>query len=55
MTSPIRTERHDNVLVIASDNPPVNALGQAVRAGLVQVYSGHPDDILTLDGLEALG
>jgi len=35
MTSPIRTERHDNVLVIISDNPPVNALGQAVRAGLV--------------------
>ncbi|MBM0170181.1 3-hydroxyacyl-CoA dehydrogenase NAD-binding domain-containing protein [Altererythrobacter sp. C41] len=34
MTTPIRTERHDNVLVIVSDNPPVNALGQAVRAGL---------------------
>ena len=34
MTSPIRTERHDNVLVVISDNPPVNALGQAVRAGL---------------------
>lgn len=34
MTSPIRTERHDDVLVIVSDNPPVNALGQAVRQGL---------------------
>ncbi|MES2755369.1 MAG: 3-hydroxyacyl-CoA dehydrogenase NAD-binding domain-containing protein [Pseudomonadota bacterium] len=34
MTSPIRTERHDNVLVIISDNPPVNALGAAVRQGL---------------------
>ena len=34
MTSPVRTERHDDVLVIISDNPPVNALGQAVRAGL---------------------
>ena len=33
MTSPIRTERHDDVLVIISDNPPVNALGAAVRAG----------------------
>ena len=33
--SPIRTERHDDVLVIISDNPPVNALGQAVRRGLV--------------------
>ena len=34
MTSPIRTERHDDVLVIISDNPPVNALGAAVRMGL---------------------
>lgn len=34
MTSPIRTERHDDVLVIISDNPPVNALGQTVRHGL---------------------
>ncbi|RDE05363.1 3-hydroxyacyl-CoA dehydrogenase NAD-binding domain-containing protein [Sphingomonas aracearum] len=34
MTSPIRTERHGDVLVIVSDNPPVNALGAAVRAGL---------------------
>ena len=34
MTSPIRTERHDDVLVIVSDNPPVNALGAAVRQGL---------------------
>ena len=34
MSSPIRTERHENVLVIVSDNPPVNALGRAVRQGL---------------------
>jgi 3-hydroxyacyl-CoA dehydrogenase len=34
MTSPIRTERHDDVLVIISNNPPVNALGAAVRTGL---------------------
>ena len=33
-TSPIRTERHDDVLVIISNNPPVNALGAAVRQGL---------------------
>jgi len=32
--SPIRTERHDDVLVITSNNPPVNALGAAVRIGL---------------------
>jgi len=34
MTSPIRTERHGDVLVIVSNNPPVNALGAAVRQGL---------------------
>ena len=33
--SPITTERHDDVLVIVSNNPPVNALGAAVRQGLV--------------------
>ena len=34
MTGPITTERHDDVLVIISDSPPVNALGAAVRQGL---------------------
>jgi len=34
VTSPIRTERHGDVLVIISNNPPVNALGAAVRMGL---------------------
>jgi len=34
MASPISTEKQGNVLVITSDNPPVNALGQAVRQGL---------------------
>ncbi len=32
--SVITTEKHDDVLVIISDNPPVNALGIAVRQGL---------------------
>ncbi|ALG61635.1 MULTISPECIES: 3-hydroxyacyl-CoA dehydrogenase NAD-binding domain-containing protein [Citromicrobium] len=50
MTSPIRTERHDNVLVIISDNPPVNALGQAVRAGLVDGIS----EALSDDSVEAV-
>ena len=36
MTSPISTIRHGHVLVIASNNPPVNALGHAVREGLVR-------------------
>ncbi len=34
VNSVITTARHGDVLVITSDNPPVNALGQAVRAGL---------------------
>ncbi len=47
MTSPIRTERHDNVLVVISDNPPVNALGQAVRAGLKEaIEQALPDDAI---------
>ena len=32
--SPITMEKHDDVLVIVSNNPPVNALGAAVRIGL---------------------
>jgi len=33
--SPITTHRHGDVLVVCSNNPPVNALGHAVREGLV--------------------
>jgi 3-hydroxyacyl-CoA dehydrogenase len=45
MTSPIRTERHGDVLVIISNNPPVNALGAAVRSGLeAGVKEGLGDD-----------
>ncbi len=50
MTSPIRTERHDNVLVVISDNPPVNALGQAVRAGLKDAI----EEAMSDDGIEAV-
>jgi len=50
MTTPIRTERHDNVLVIVSDNPPVNALGQAVRAGL----AAGIEEALSDDAIEAV-
>ena len=32
--SPVRTERHGEILVIISDSPPVNALGAGVRDGL---------------------
>jgi 3-hydroxyacyl-CoA dehydrogenase len=34
-SSPISTHRHGDVLVILSNSPPVNALGHAVREGLV--------------------
>ena len=48
MTSPIRTERHDDVLVIISDNPPVNALGAAVRQGLeAAIKEGVADTTIT--------
>lgn len=50
MSSPIRTERHDNVLVIISNNPPVNALGQAVRAGL----AAGIEEALSDDNVEAV-
>lgn len=33
-TSPITTEKRGDILVVTSDNPPVNALGAAVRQGL---------------------
>ena len=45
MASPITTEKHGNVLVITSDNPPVNALGQAVRQGLKEgIEQANADD-----------
>ncbi len=48
MTSPIRTERHDDVLVIISNNPPVNALGAAVRQGLeAAIKEGVADASIT--------
>ncbi len=46
-SGPIRTETHDNVLVIISDNPPVNALGQAVRQGLADgIAAALADDVI---------
>ncbi len=44
MTSPVRFERHDDVLVIISDSPPVNALGAAVRDGLKEGVSQGIND-----------
>ncbi|MEM8697061.1 MAG: 3-hydroxyacyl-CoA dehydrogenase NAD-binding domain-containing protein [Pseudomonadota bacterium] len=48
--SVITTERHDDVLVIISNNPPVNALGQAVRQGLADGI----DQALVDDGVKAV-
>ena len=33
--SPISTKKHGDVLIVTSNNPPVNSLGHAVREGLV--------------------
>lgn len=44
MTSPVAYRRHDDIGVITIDNPPVNALGQPVRQGLVDaVVEGNED------------
>jgi 3-hydroxyacyl-CoA dehydrogenase len=44
-TSPISTKRHGDVLIVLSNNPPVNALGAAVRQGLVAaIEEAETDD-----------
>jgi 3-hydroxyacyl-CoA dehydrogenase len=50
MMSPITTERHGEILVILSDNPPVNALGAAVRQGL----QAGIDEAAGDDGIKAV-
>ncbi len=45
MTNPISARRHGDVLIILSNNPPVNALGHAVRQGLVAaIEEAEADD-----------
>jgi 3-hydroxyacyl-CoA dehydrogenase len=45
MTTPITTTRHGDVLIITSNNPPVNALGHAVREGLAKgIEEANGDD-----------
>ena len=44
-TSPISTRRHGDVLIILSNNPPVNALSTPVRQGLVDaIAEAEADD-----------
>src|SRR5918993_1440488 len=42
--SPISTKRHGDVLIVTSNNPPVNALGHAVREGLVKAIEEADGD-----------
>jgi 3-hydroxyacyl-CoA dehydrogenase len=42
--SPITTRKDGEVLVVVSNNPPVNALSQPVRAGLVEAIREAGDD-----------
>ena len=47
-TSPISTHKHGDVLIVLSNNPPVNALGAAVRQGLVDaIGEAEGDDSVT--------
>ena len=48
--SVVTTQKHDNILVIVANNPPVNALGAAVRQGLVDGI----DEALSDDEVEAV-
>ncbi len=42
--SPISTKKHGDVLIVTSNNPPVNALGHAVREGLVAAIAEADSD-----------
>jgi 3-hydroxyacyl-CoA dehydrogenase len=49
-TSPISTHKHGDVLIVLSNNPPVNALSTAVRQGLVDAIAEAEAD----DGVNAV-
>ena len=40
----VRLQRRDEIALIIADNPPVNALGQAVRQGLLQAFQAAEAD-----------
>ena len=44
MKHPVRLERHSGVAVILIENPPVNALGHAVRAGILAAMNAAVAD-----------
>ena len=41
---PISTRKQDDILIVSSNNPPVNALGLAVREGLVRAIAEADGD-----------
>src|SRR3954449_523963 len=43
-TSPISTRKHGDVLIVLSNNPPVNALSTPVRQGLVEAIAEAESD-----------
>src|SRR6478609_6130464 len=49
-TSPISTRKHGDVLIVLSNNPPVNALSTAVRQGLIDAIAEAESD----DSVKAL-
>src|SRR6476469_4455745 len=49
-TSPISTRKHGDMLIVLSNNPPVNALSTAVRQGLVDAIAEAEGD----DSVKAL-
>ncbi|HET6534703.1 MAG TPA: enoyl-CoA hydratase-related protein, partial [Sphingomicrobium sp.] len=49
-TGPISTHRHGDVLIVLSNNPPVNALSTPVRQGLVDAIAEAEAD----DGVRAV-
>ena len=56
MTSPISTRKHGDVLIVSSNNPPVNALGHAVRQGLVAaIEEAEADDSVKAVVIECEG
>lgn len=50
MSDPVTLTIKDNIAIVTIDNPPVNALGQAVRAGLI----GHVEAAAANDAVKAI-
>ncbi|VVO24443.1 enoyl-CoA hydratase-related protein [Pseudomonas fluorescens] len=44
MSSPVQWSREGAIAVVRIDNPPVNALGQSVRAGLLAAFNAAEQD-----------